>query len=185
MKRVIKRIITAVVIVLIVSAALKNPVLRLIYPDKYRDEVIAAADEYGIDPAMLFAVIKTESGFDPDAVSYLGARGLMQIMPETFEWIRYKLDEENDPDMTFDNMYNAEDNIRYGCFLLGYLTDTFGELSEVAAAYHAGSGSVSSWLEDSRYTQNGILTDIPNPDTAHYVDKITNAYDTYCRLYKK
>ena len=117
--------------------------------------------------------------------SYLGARGLMQIMPETFEWIRYKLDEENDPDMTFDNMYNAEDNIRYGCFLLGYLTDTFGELGEVAAAYHAGTGSVSSWLEDSRYTKNGILTDIPNPDTAHYVDKITNAYDTYCRLYKK
>lgn len=55
----------------------------------------------------------------------------------------------------------------------------------MAAAYHAGSGSVSSWLEDSRYTKNGILTDIPNPDTAHYVDKITNAYDTYCRLYKK
>lgn len=87
--------------------------------------------------------------------------------------------------MTFDNMYNAEDNIHYGCFLLGYLTDTFGELGEVAAAYHAGAGSVSSWLEDSRYTKNGILTDIPNPDTAHYVDKITNAYDTYCRLYKK
>ena len=44
MKRVIKRIITAVVIVLIVSAALKNPVLRLIYPDKYRDEVISAQE---------------------------------------------------------------------------------------------------------------------------------------------
>lgn len=158
---------------------------RSTHPMLYSDLVNRYSSQYKLDKYAVYSFICVESGFNENSESYLGARGLMQIMPETFEWIRYKLNEENDPNMTFDNMYNAEDNIRYGCFLLGYLTDTFGELGEVAAAYHAGSGSVSSWLEDSRYTKNGILTDIPNPDTAHYVDKITNAYDTYCRLYKK
>ena len=138
---------------------------RSTHPMLYSDLVDRYSSQYKLDKYVVYSFICVESGFNENSESYLGARGLMQIMPETFEWIRYKLDEENDPDMTFDNMYNAEDNIRYGCFLLGYLTDTFGELGEVAAAYHAGSGSVSSWLEDSRYTKNGILTDIPNPDT--------------------
>lgn len=158
---------------------------RSTHPLLYSDYVNRYSSRYKLDKYVVYSFIVTESGFKEDSESYLGARGLMQIMPETFEWIRYKLDEENDPDMTFDKMYNAEDNIRYGCFLLGYLRDTFGELNEVAAAYHAGSGSVESWLEDSRYVRNGVLADIPNPDTAYYVDKITNAYDTYCRLYKK
>lgn len=126
---------------------------RSTHPMLYSDLVDRYSSQYKLDKYAVYSFICVESGFNENSESYLGARGLMQIMPETFEWIRYKLDEENDPDMTFDNMYNAEDNIRYGCFLLSYLTDTFGELGEVAAAYHAGSGSVSSWLEDSRYTK--------------------------------
>lgn len=121
---------------------------RSTHPMLYSDLVDRYSSQYKLDKYAVYSFICVESGFNENSESYLGARGLMQIMPETFEWIRYKL-------------------------------------GEVAAAYHAGAGSVSSWLEDSRYTKNGILTDIPNPDTAHYVDKITNAYDTYCRLYKK
>ena len=154
------------------------------HPTLYSELVERYSSQYGLDKYEVYSFMLTESGFDENSESYLGARGLMQIMPETFEWIRYKLDEENDPLMTFDKMYDAEVNIRYGCFLLSYLHECFGELNEVAAAYHAGQGSVESWLSDERYSANGKLTDIPNPDTAHYVDKITNAYDTYCRLYK-
>ena len=154
------------------------------HPTLYSELVERYSSQYGLDKYEVYSFILTESGFDENSESYLGARGLMQIMPETFEWIRYKLDEENDPLMTFDKMYDAEVNIRYGCFLLSYLHECFGELNEVAAAYHAGQGSVESWLSDERYSANGKLTYIPNPDTAHYVDKITNAYDTYCRLYK-
>lgn len=153
------------------------------YPLKYSEYVERFSSEYGLDKYMVYAFIVTESGFDPESVSYLGARGLMQIMPETFEWIRYRLDEENDPEMIYDKMFDPKENIRYGCYLLSYLSDEFGGLTEIAAAYHAGAGSVSSWLENPQYSQNGRLTDIPNADTAHYTDKIQNAYNVYCRLY--
>lgn len=154
------------------------------HPKKYSEYIMKYSKAYGLDSYLVYAFIKTESGFDEKAESYLGARGLMQIMPETFEWIRYRLDEENDPEISFDSMYEAENNIRYGCYLLKYLSDEFGGgLTEIAAAYHAGNGSVSAWLENSEYAQNGKLIKIPKSDTAHYVDKISNAYEVYCKLY--
>ncbi len=155
------------------------------HPLKYGEYVSRYSREAGLDEYLVYAFIKTESGFDEKAESYLGARGLMQIMPETFEWIRYRLDEENDPEISFDSMYEAEVNIRYGCYLLKYLSDEFGGgLTEIAAAYHAGNGSVSAWLENEEYSENGRLIKIPNSDTAHYVDKISKAYETYCKLYE-
>ncbi len=155
------------------------------YPLKYSDYVTMYSGEYGLDEYMVYAFICTESGFNPDSESYLGARGLMQIMPETFEWIRYRLDEENNPEMIFDKMYDPKENIRYGCYLLSYLSEEFGGgLTEISAAYHAGAGSVGTWLQNPEYSENGRLTEIPNPDTAHYADKIQNAYNAYCRLYK-
>lgn len=154
------------------------------YPLKYSEYVERFSSEYGLDKYMVYAFIVTESGFDPESVSYLGARGLMQIMPDTFEWIRYRLGEENDPEMIYDKMFEPKENIRYGCYLLSFLSEEFGGgLTELAAAYHAGAGSVSSWLENPQYSENGRLTDIPNADTAHYADKIQNAYNVYCRLY--
>ncbi len=159
---------------------------RETHPQKYSECVMQYSKEYGLDSFLVYAFIKTESGFDEKAESYLGARGLMQIMPETFEWIRYRLDEENDPEISFDSMYEARTNIRYGCYLLKYLSDEFGGgLTEIAAAYHAGDGSVSAWLENSEYAQNGKLIKIPKSDTAHYVDKISNAYEVYCKLYNE
>ncbi|MCH5324517.1 MAG: lytic transglycosylase domain-containing protein [Eubacterium sp.] len=158
--------------------------IRAAHPMEYAEYVEHYSGKYGLDKYMVYAFIKTESGFDPMSESNLGARGLMQIMPDTFEWIRYRLDEE-DSGIEFDSMYNEQDNIRYGCYLLSYLEDEFGGgLTETAAAYHAGPGSVGSWLENPDYGVNGRLAAIPNPDTAHYVDKITDAYETYCRLYK-
>lgn len=154
------------------------------HPLKYGEYVSRYSREAGLDEYLVYAFIKTESGFDEKAESYLGARGLMQIMPETFEWIRYRLDEEDDPDISYDSMYEAEENIRYGCYLLKYLSDEFGGgLTEIAAAYHAGNGSVSAWLENEEYSENGKLIKIPKSDTAHYVDKISKAYETYCKLY--
>lgn len=186
-----KALIILFVSLLAVTAAVfavyfgSNKLLRSSYPLEYSEYVNMYSDMYGLDKFAVYAFIRTESGFDTQSESYLGARGLMQIMPETFEWIRYRLGEENDADMTYDRMYEADDNIRYGCYLLSYLSEQFGGgLSETAAAYHAGAGSVSSWLENPDYAKNGTLTDIPNSDTAHYVDKIKSAYDMYCKLYR-
>ncbi len=155
--------------------------LEKTYPLGYSDYVERYAKENHISKYLVYAVIKTESGFRPDAVSNVGARGLMQIMEDTFDWIKFKSDDE---ETVYYDMYDPQTNIDFGCRLLGYLYEEFGSVEVVAAAYHAGRGGVNEWLEDSRYSKDGVHLDvIPIPDTAHYVDKITKAMDMYIELY--
>ncbi len=152
------------------------------HPIKYTQYVERYSRENNIDKYLVYAVIKTESGYDNMAVSNVGARGLMQIMEDSFEWIKFKLGDE---DTEYSDMFDAEENIRYGCFLVGYLYEEFGNIEAAMAAYHAGRGAVNSWLEDPRYSSDGIHLDvIPISDTAHYVDKITTALETYKELYE-
>lgn len=160
-----------------------NYYLEKAYPQKYREYVERYSEENGINEYLVYAVIKTESGFRPDAVSDVGARGLMQIMEDTFNWIKYKSDDE---DTVYYEMYDPQTNIKFGCMLLGYLYKEFGNVEAVAAAYHAGRGAVNEWLSDKRYSADGVHLDkIPISDTAHYVDKITKAMDMYIGLYNK
>ncbi len=178
----IAAVMTAVLALLIVGVFFGyNKLIESSYPLKYRELVERYAAENHIDKYLVYAVIKTESGFDPSAESAVGARGLMQIMQDTFDWIKYKSDDE---DAVYYDMYNAETNIKYGCKLLGYLTEEFGNTEAVAAAYHAGRGNVNEWLADKRYSADGVhLDEIPISDTAHYVSKIKKAMDKYVKLY--
>lgn len=177
--------ITVIVLILLVVGGFLGykKYIEVSYPIKYRDYVEKYAAENHLNKYFVYAVIKTESGFDPYAESNVGARGLMQIMEDTFDWIKYKSDDE---DAVYYDMYTAETNIKYGCMLLGYLTEEFGNIETVAAAYHAGRGNVNEWLSDKRYSSDGVhLDDIPISDTAHYVSKITKAMDKYLSLYDK
>lgn len=181
--RVIITVLILSVVMCIVGYFAYNRWLFYSYPKKYSEYVEKYAKEYNVSENFVYAVIKTESGFKSDAVSDVGARGLMQIMETTFDWIKFKCDDEN---AVFYDMYNPEDNIRYGCWLLGYLYDEFGSIETAAAAYHAGRGNVNEWLSDKRYSSDGVtLEEIPIPDTAHYVEKITKAVEIYTRLYDK
>ncbi len=153
------------------------------HPIKYSEYIDIYAKQNDIDKYLVYAVIKTESSYNPDAVSNVGARGLMQIMEDTFDWIKFRLD---DDDTSYSDMFDPETNIRYGCYLLGFLYEEFGNIECTMAAYHAGRGNVNKWLQDSRYSSDGIhLDEIPISDTAHYVDKIKKAMDIYIRLYDK
>lgn len=153
------------------------------YPLKYEYYVERYSKEYNVDKYFVYAVIRTESGFDKDAVSDAGARGLMQIMEDTFDWVKFRMGDE---DTTYYDMFTAETNIKYGCWLLGYLYDEFGSVEVAAAAYHAGRGNVNNWLADRRYSSDGVhLDEIPISDTAHYVSKITKAMDVYVRRYSQ
>lgn len=154
---------------------------RYTHPIKYEDLVEEYSNENGLDKYLVYAVIKTESGFDPMALSNVGARGLMQIMEDTFDWVKFKTGDE---DTKYVDMYDPETNIRYGCWLLGYLYDEFGNVETTMAAYHAGRGQVNQWLSDKDISSDGVhLDDIPISDTAHYVRKIVRAMDTYKKLY--
>ena len=114
------------VILLIVSTVLNrganDELNKSLYPLKYEKLVEKAAKEYGVDICLVYGIIRTESGFDPEALSQAGAIGLMQIMPDTFTWLQnYRTDFM--PEEIFDSseLYNPEINIDYGVLLLSYL----------------------------------------------------------------
>lgn len=155
--------------------------VRQTHPIKYEELVERYSKEFGVDKYFVYAVIKTESGFRPNAVSSVGASGLMQIMEQTFDWLKYK---QSDEQVTYSDMFDPETNIRYGCYLLGYLVDEFGSEDTAAAAYHAGRGVVNEWLCDKSLSADGIhLDEIPISDTAHYVGKVKKAKAVYVSLY--
>lgn len=149
----------------------------------YRDDIETNAAEQGVDPALVAAVIYNESRFEPSAESYLGARGLMQIMEETGGWIAGKLDET--ATYTFDAMYDPQTNIRYGVWYLGFLSRLFdGDIVKIAAGYHAGQGRVDQWLDNPEYSTDGTkLEVIPFDDTKQYVSRVVSAYEMYTKHY--
>jgi len=153
------------------------------YPRKYSDLVEAAAEKYDLDENFIYAIIKTESGFDTMAVSELNAVGLMQVTEETFDWLSFKM--ENEGTYVHEDLADPEIGIEYGCYLLHYLMENFdGEMSTVIAAYHAGINITESWLEDETYSSDGsTLHTIPYEDTDHYVGKVLGNYEHYREIY--
>ena len=167
-------------ILCVTGAVCGRTLLRTLYPHKYADSVEKYSAQYGVDPNLVYAVIRTESSFRPDASSDAGAAGLMQIMPETFEWLCMRMDVQAD----FDALYDPDTAIRFGTYLLHLLTERFGNTRTVLAAYHAGLGQVGRWLEDTSLAPDGhTLQTIPFRDTAHYVQKVDRAIRIYQNLY--
>lgn len=176
----------AIVILLVVLAVLAAAaaggylLIKARYPMNYQKEIWAAAEKYDLDPYLVCAVVWTESRFQPDSVSSAGAVGLMQIMPDTAEWIAGKMKESIDPaDLT-----DPETNIELGCWYLSFLSERFHHKDEIAAAYNAGHNRVNQWLSDGDLSQNGKeLDDIPFEETKNYVARVNTAYEIYKMLY--
>lgn len=156
------------------------------YPTEYEEYVLKYSAEFETDPVLVFSVIKVESSFNPQATSGVGARGLMQLMEEAYDWVKFRLDDDSD---SFDDMYDPETNIRYGTYYLSFLMERYDNSIELtAAAYHCGMGQVDSWLSDGIVSaENFDVKDIPdeNDQTAHYVNKINKAYEAYKELLKE
>lgn len=154
-----------------------------IYPHKYSEYVDRYSAKYHMDRNFVYAVIKTESNFDPSAESDVGARGLMQLMKDAYDWVGYRM--EDGREISYDHMFVPEYNIEYGTYLLMLLYDEYGDYETTLAAYHSGRGNVNKWLENSEYSSDGrTLDNIPSAATKHYVEKVMNAYYAYNNLYK-
>ena len=186
MKNKLVRIIALIVMlaIIIVAAFWINRILeKHTYKLLYVEQIKANAEACGLDPFFVAAVIYCESGYDKDAVSPVGAVGLMQIMPDTGAWIAEKLEMEGYCDQ---QLHDPETNIKMGCWYLQYLTERFGGIRKhVLAAYNAGPNNVSKWLMDAAYSTEGNLTQIPFEETRNFVERVMRAYEKYRELYEK
>ena len=164
--------------------ALWGVIEHKMYPDQFREIVDKYAADYNIPAYVIFAVISTESDFEPGAVSSAGAQGLMQMMPSTFEWLTSS--EHLDENLSPNDIFEPEVSIRYGTYYLRYLFEKFYNWDTTIAAYNAGEGNVMSWLKDKKYSDGkGNLTDIPFKETRGYVKKVNKAIDYYKNTYYK
>lgn len=155
---------------------------RLLYPIHHEEIIFSCADKFGLDPYLITAVIRVESKFFPKALSSVGARGLMQIMPETGRWAAAEMDLA---DFTPDRLYEPEINILIGSWYLAGLRREFTELKLVLAAYNSGAGNVQRWLETQEFMgQAPEIQDFPFPETRSYVAKVLDSYRRYQEIYQ-
>ncbi len=172
-------LILSVVLIIIIVNAVKLGV-QTVYPRQYLGLVEENAEQFKIDEALLYALIKTESGFDKNAVSSVGAKGLTQITPDTFQWLQTKTGEKHEENALFE----PEISVYYGAYFLDMLLDEFGNTETALAAYHAGRGKVNEWLADPRISPDGeALENIPYKDTAGYVKRVMLNYERYKNIY--
>ena len=182
MKRLIVALAAMAVLLLCLPAALRR-VGQQLSPRRFDGVVETYAAEYQMDPLLIYTFIRTESSFDPRAESDVGARGLMQMTEETFEWIKSKL--APDEELTFDDLYDPDCAVRFGAYYLRLCLDRYGgDVATAAAAYHSGWGTVDGLLAHEDYTGDGkTLPSFPYSRMNHYVEKILRCYQRYTELY--
>ena len=158
----------------------KERLLKTAYPLKYTEYVEEYSQEFGVDKYLIYAMIKTESSFDPNAKSDAGAIGLTQITEETFQWLKSKLCPQED--IVFEDLYNPQTSIRFGAYYISRCLDRYsGSVETAAAAYHSGWGTVDKLLKE----QGGqVLVEFPYVQMNNYVYKINKAYKNYQEIYQ-
>lgn len=146
------------------------------FPAPYSETVEKYSTEYGVETALVYAVIKAESNFDPTAVSHAGAKGLAQLTDDTARYVAGMVGIDYSDGDSFD----AEINIRLATYYLKYLLDKYdGDLACTVAAYNAGEGNVDKWLA----SENGMSA-IPFGETDRYLKKVKLYKRVYGILYK-
>lgn len=183
MLRLIKKILTRVLLFLAVAALGYFIVLPKVLPIKYREYVEKYAGMYDVEESLIYAVIFCESHFDPDAHSRAGAKGLMQVTTETGWWVASRLDSL---DVDTLDLKDPQTSIAVGTWYLQWLEGKFGDVQPtVLAAYNAGHGKVSQWLADNQYSEDGYhLEEIPFPETNSYVRKVELVQKLYKIFYR-
>ena len=152
---------------------------QAIYPFPFPDLILGWANERNLNPLLVTALVRQESRFQADIQSVVGAVGLMQVMPETGEWISQQLGEDSY------TLSAPADNVKYGTWYLDFTHRQYDDNSLFAvASYNAGPGAVSSWIEEGKFTNSDDFVDnIPYPETKGYVESVLGGYWNYLRLY--
>ncbi len=162
--------------------SLFNFALEKMYPMDYESIILKYSQEYNLDVILVASVIRAESKFDPYAISHKEARGLMQIASITGNWASEELSIEN---YNKKLLFDPDINIRIGCWYLSKLKREFNnDMTNVLAAYNAGSGNVRKWLNNKEYSPDGKqLRVIPFGETKRYVERVNRNYKIYSYIY--
>lgn len=143
-------------------------------PNKAVSHIIAeSAARAEISPSLLEAVILTESKFNEKAISHVGAVGMMQLMPDTAQWI------SEESGLPADHLDWPEENIPLGAWYLDYLLTEYHNNEVLAlAAYNAGRGNVDSWMKDYQWKEDfSDMDKIPFPETREFVKTVVASRD--------
>ena len=181
------RLLAGALILVAAVVALVNPfekaVKEIALPLRHEDIIRQQAAEKGLDPALIAAVIYQESKFE-DRTSSAGAKGLMQILPDTANFIARK---SGGSAFELRDLATPQINIAYGSWYLRYLIDRYnGNVALALAAYNAGETTVDRWVAQARSGGHPLaIREIPYPETRLYVEKVLRAQQEYRHAYGK
>lgn len=152
------------------------------YKQEYTEYVKKYANEYGVDEYLIYAIIKAESNFEPNAESHRGAKGLMQLMYSTAEDIAKRIN----VNLNEDNILEPDININLGTKYISMLIQKYNNINLALAAYNAGSGNVDGWIEKGTLKSDGSdIENVPFTETNNYVRKILRDYEIYKNIYEE
>ncbi len=184
-RRGVRKFITALLVVsalVILALVGHNIAMKNMYPIKYQNFAEAHASAFDVESTLVLAVIRCESSFNPEAVSSVGAKGLMQLTEETFYDVRKMLGDGDE--ITYETHWNDPDtNIKYGTKYISFLMKYYnGDKTAALAAYNAGLGNVNDWLGADKRLD---LDEIEFPETKDYVQKVFESQNNYKKLLEK
>lgn len=184
MKKILKFFLFLIFLFLIffIVAKFSKIVVKHYFELENKEIIEYYSQNYEVDPYLICAIIQTESGFNQYAVSNKGASGYMQLMKSTADWGAEVIGIEN---YSYDQIFEPEINIQIGIWYVSTLMKQFENIEVALAGYNGGSGNVSSWLKDERYSDdNKKLHTIPFPETDDYIKKVNLNYKIYSKLYE-
>jgi soluble lytic murein transglycosylase len=166
-------------------------IARFLYPVSYEKDILLSSREHDVDPLLVAAIIRVESNFSPERVSAKKAAGLMQIMPQTAEWI---VERGGYAPEAVEQLHQPDVAIELGVWYLRELKRQFAPVlkemetkdavSLLAAAYNAGPGTVAKWLNDRVWDGHYETREhIPYGETRHYVRRVWYYYEKYNDIY--
>ncbi|MSO52828.1 MAG: tetratricopeptide repeat protein [Acidobacteria bacterium] len=162
---------------------LPSEILQVIFPLDYWPLLQKYAEQRGLDPYVVAALVAQESNFDPAVVSPANAWGLMQVLPNTGRSLARKLGVHP---FSTKRLTEAEVNVRLGTQFFADSIRRFGGVHFALAAYNAGDSRVASWQrERPGMPQDEFIDDIPFPETQNYVKRILGTAEDYRSLYGK
>jgi soluble lytic murein transglycosylase len=157
-------------------------VWQYVFPNNYFSTINTRASGYSLDPFLVLATIREESHFNTYSESRAGARGLMQIILSTGEWIAQKLNYQK---FDYDLLFEPDVNIHFGCWYLNYLQEKYNKnYYLMISGYNAGPGVTDRWLEQFNIDEiDSFVENIPYPETTEHIKKVIRSYKLYKIIY--